>query len=279
MGPPYTIPPEMMQGSKDLFVAVQSKKEKKEKLDKRLAAGANPNLYEDPQTGDKVLHVAAKQGRRDIVEILMSKGPGRPGATPHLPNKAGDTPLHDAAANGHQDAVEILLTRDTDSKHTKNLKNQTPADAAKAAGKMDLHDMLSRMPKPTAQQMYDKIKKTENAEHVRMYLEAGGKLDHVDIFTKDTCMHAAAARGIPKILRMLLETEDGERPSVNSENKNGRSALHIACGYGHADAVRLLLEHGANADHRDQAQQLPYDLATTYKHPECVKILDEFKKC
>lgn len=46
---------------------------------------------------------------------------------------------------------------------------------------------------------------------------------------EDTPMHAAAARGHTKIVRLLLQNGANAR----TRNQMGQTALHLACRYGH----------------------------------------------
>ncbi len=67
------------------------------------------NSENDVNQGDEhrfsLLHWAAREGRRAIVELLISRG-ARVNAT----NLGDDTALHLAAAHGHYDVVHFLLS-------------------------------------------------------------------------------------------------------------------------------------------------------------------------
>jgi ankyrin repeat protein len=51
------------------------------------------------------LHVAAREGRKDVAELLLANK-----AEINVTDSDGDTPLHEAALNGHKDVTELLLT-------------------------------------------------------------------------------------------------------------------------------------------------------------------------
>ena len=50
------------------------------------------------------MHLAATDGYKEIVEILL-----RAGADKNQPTKFGNTPLHLAAPDGHKEVVEIFF--------------------------------------------------------------------------------------------------------------------------------------------------------------------------
>jgi ankyrin repeat protein len=55
--------------------------------------------------GSSVLHIAAEQGRTDIVRLIISAGPPI-----NAVDKLFRTPLHYAARPGHADVVQLLLS-------------------------------------------------------------------------------------------------------------------------------------------------------------------------
>ena len=76
-------------------------------------------------SGTSLLHHAARNGRSDIVEMLI-----RAGANPDVQNvKELDTPLHYVALHGHTDMVELLLRLGANP-HAKNADGKTPLDRA-----------------------------------------------------------------------------------------------------------------------------------------------------
>ena len=55
------------------------------------------------------------------------------------------------------------------------------------------------------------------------------------------------------VARVLIEAG----ADVNKQGEHGRTALHMAAAWGHADTVQLLLENGANPTIVDEAGMTP----------------------
>jgi ankyrin repeat protein len=78
--------------------------------------------------GETLLHYAARYGRIDIVEYLISKG-----ADPNATDGARNTPLHDAVGSGNIQIIKLLLDSGADKYATK----QTGHTAAELADSLN----------------------------------------------------------------------------------------------------------------------------------------------
>ena len=58
----------------------------------------------DYSDGETALHVAAQQGKHELVEALLANG-----ANVNARDNKGRTPLHLASANGARDVVDVLV--------------------------------------------------------------------------------------------------------------------------------------------------------------------------
>ncbi|RKH64927.1 ankyrin repeat domain-containing protein [Corallococcus llansteffanensis] len=73
----------------------------------QLDAGADPNPFDSQ--GRTPLMVAAREGRDDLVRLLLEAG-----AEPTLPDKLGETAFITAAAYGHVKVCALLASKATD---------------------------------------------------------------------------------------------------------------------------------------------------------------------
>jgi hypothetical protein len=82
----------------------------------------------------------------------------------------------------------------------------------------------------------------------------------------------AAREGSLDTLQRLI----AENPSLaKSADGNGWTLLHIAAGEGREDVVRFLLRSGAAVDPTDQVNSTPLQKAIYFNHPEAVRVLLE----
>jgi TonB family protein len=82
------------------------------------------------------LHRAAITGHKDVVELLLDKG-----ANVNAKDNGGWTPLHRAAMNGHKDVVELLLANKADVSAKIN-EGMTPLDMAVSKDHNDIVALL-----------------------------------------------------------------------------------------------------------------------------------------
>lgn len=64
--------------------------------------------------------------------------------------------------------------------------------------------------------------------------------------------------------------------SVELCNNEGNSPLHWACTNGHEDAVRLLMEHGAEPSKLNSFERTPVDDALDRGHQGVVDVIKSF---
>jgi uncharacterized protein len=85
-------------------------------------------------------------------------------------------------------------------------------------------------------------------------------------------LHAAAAGRSGQAVRALLE----HGADVNARQEGGWTALHAASQNGDVEMVRLLIAGGADVQARADNQQNALDLALTKGHPAVVEVLEEY---
>ena len=84
-------------------------------------------------------------------------------------------------------------------------------------------------------------------------------------------LHCAAATGHAPAMQLLLEAG----ADVAARDAAGITALHIACATGHDALITLLLEAGADKEAADQAGTTPLALAAQHGREGCVAVLVE----
>ena len=108
-------------------------------------------------------------------------------------------------------------------------------------------------------------------KEVRAWLETGQDVDKVDTYG-NTALLLAAEKGHPLICQMLIDF------GANLNHKNtavGWTALHYAAYEGHAEVINLLLEFGAVPDKVDNSGDTPESWAEEWGNKGCSDILKE----
>jgi ankyrin repeat protein len=75
--------------------------------------------------------------------------------------------------------------------------------------------------------------------------------------------------GYAEVVRMLLD----HGANVNGHMEGTTPALSLACACGHMETVQMLLDHGADVNARDEKFGTALGIATYYDHEEVVKTL------
>ncbi len=91
-----------------------------------------------PYGGWPLLMIAARDGRKPMVELLLKSG-----AKVNDKNNSGETALHYAAAKGHKAVAEVLLKNKADV-NARNDADATPLAIAEAEGKADVVALLKK---------------------------------------------------------------------------------------------------------------------------------------
>lgn len=230
--------------------------------------------------GCTILHRAAQQGNKKIVEWLLAKG-----INVNKANLNGRAPLHMAASEGHVNIVSDLLenkeidvnVQDDDGEtalhkaarrgHEKVLK----ALLAKNGIEVNVHNDSGHTP------LYEAVSMGYSKEVVKLLLEKKGDDENIDTLLQEACsagdkdkhhkeiieilLKAGANMNAPEmnvkkylfqvvrslktdILKVLLKNKGGL--DVNEPNEHGNTLLIQAVSSGVTVNVKALLEAGAN---------------------------------
>jgi ankyrin repeat protein len=183
--------------------------------------------------------LAARRGHVGVVEILL-----RNKAAVNAQNSEGHSPLHEAVIGGHSEVARLLLANHADV-NSKDKRGSTPLHDAFYDRKnqkklaellldnhatVDAEDNEGRTPFKVAVGMAEK-------ETIELLLARGATADVFD----------AVASGCLEKLKELLNADPSLVKSRNV-NHSYRTALHYAAENGDKEAVRMLLDLGADAN-------------------------------
>jgi hypothetical protein len=198
-----------------------------------------------------------------------------------LDDKSPATPLYYAALCGFHDLVEHLLTKLPQDVNADGGYYLRPLVAALAGEHFQTADLLRQYgADPNVRDQCGRnplhaAAFSGNFEVVRILIG----YDSVDINTRDvygsTPLHWALGGHNVKdgsVLRLMLEHGAG----INLKNQIGRTPLHYASVDGVLEFVRLLLKHGADVEAKDNAGKTAWQEAADRGHDEVVELLLEY---
>ncbi|KAK2756739.1 hypothetical protein FQN54_005185 [Arachnomyces sp. PD_36] len=203
-----------------------------------LDIGADPHS-EDPTNGCTPLTSAAKDGHREVVNLLLEAG------AVTRADGAGWTPLLWAAKNGHNGVVELLLRHSEVNADFKDAQHRrTPLSYAAEGGHITVVEQLLKM--------------------------------KVELNTKDhmgrTPLSWAASRGHRNVVQLLLRRRSIDINSTDLEF--GKTALSWAASMGHKDVVQLLVAHDpSSANTKDYGGRTPLSWAAASGQVDVVDVL------
>ena len=192
--------------------------------------------------GETCLISAASKGSPDLVKLFCDRG-----ASTDAVDHQGQTALHKACISGHVETVRVLLARTCQQINSRDNDFMTPLDRAVASRNVDLASVLSQA----------------GAHNTKfMVLE----------------LHEVAERGDTKMVDLLLDFGI----SVDSFNREGRTALQCAVDHESILVLELLIERQASVNIRIPTPvggiipndwPTPLIVASVRGHVEMVKML------
>lgn len=252
--------------------------------------------------GETLFHAAAKGANADIVKALLKKNLRPNLDAQNLPHR--ETPLHIAAKHGHIKVVRAL-THAGASVEAKDSYGRTPLHDACQGGHQEiaigllLNGALVGTPDICSFTALHLAAKEGHGAMVQLLmiasadpeLRAGGRCsaldlavarDHVEVIQKlvaydaqvnaqchngTTALHVSATHGNGAAMRALIQAG----ALVNMGDSTGCSALHLSTSK--PDLVRILLQAGANLDHRNIYGETPLFRACSQFDPGSVSTL------
>ncbi|XP_065649233.1 transient receptor potential cation channel subfamily A member 1 homolog isoform X2 [Hydra vulgaris] len=160
------------------------------------------------------LHIAAKEGHENIVQILLNLG-----ACIDSKNDENLTPLHLASKHGHYRVVELLLSTNLSIVNDVDDASNTPLHLAAMEGHVKVVEIL---------------------------IKSGAAVDarNASLWTPLDC---SAFRGWKHCAEFLLDADS----VINPLDKFKITPLHLASKEGHVELVKLLLSRNADISRKD----------------------------
>eukprot|EP01117_Protostelium_nocturnum_P016978 TRINITY_DN6818_c2_g1_i1.p1 TRINITY_DN6818_c2_g1~~TRINITY_DN6818_c2_g1_i1.p1 ORF type:complete len:681 (+),score=92.26 TRINITY_DN6818_c2_g1_i1:22-2064(+) len=203
-------------------------------IESGAAVDVNPVLWGDYS----YLHFVAEQGKKEIVELLISKG-----ANVNQQTNDGKTPLHCASQWKWIEVVRILTNTEGIIIDKADQNGQTPLQVAAGSGCVDVARIL--------------IQNNANIENVT----SSGR----------TPLYLSVELGHIEMTRLLLEAQ--ANPNRSNNQGVGWSALGLACWKGFTEIAQLLLKYGADPNVKNKKNQSPLILAVNFGFLDIVKSL------
>ncbi|BFZ04856.1 hypothetical protein BsWGS_07897 [Bradybaena similaris] len=200
-------------------------------------------------SGDTPLHLAALNGHKEIVSILLDCE-----ASPTILDSQDCSPLHLAAWNGHTDICKQLITASDDLAFV-NLQTRDGNTALHFSAQHG-HDstlclLLQKKADPTIRNLEDLSPLDLAAQYDRLDIVKQLVTSHPELLTQrsaiNTPLHLASRNGHRAVVQYLIDTGF----PLDARTDKG-TALHEAANFCKLDVIRLLLDRGIDITVKSQ---------------------------
>lgn len=218
------------------------------------------DYWGDPNEG---VHAAARDGRLDVLQLLISRG-----ANVQTMDKNGRTLLDTAAVAGAEDIVEFLSRFDLEYTDYRGLLCRDQLDRFRIVIESGTASKLWNSDEGGFRQ--ELLREATRCGSIRVFdylLDAGVKPEPLD--DGSTLLHLAAENGRTAVAQRLLQL--GIDP--NALDETGRTPLCRVRYFRPNDVVRILLENGANPNLGRRTK--PLTSAVMERNAEAVRLLIE----
>jgi ankyrin repeat protein len=234
------------------WIGKQDAAQKTELLEEMKQAA---NINQAGAHGTTFLHLASAYGYTDIVKRLIDEG-----SNVNSKGLYGGTPLHCASTANHPDVVEILI---------------------EAGAEIDSRDNYGRTPLHEAAWFASK-------DVVKLLVKNGANVNALDnepcSLNTTPLYFAHNFNGRYKEVAFYLEKQGGvmdpefiqqieKSPNVNNKDVEGFTLLHEAVENGYYNAVKMLINKGADVNARNNFDETPLHYCRWEPHPNVVQLL------
>jgi ankyrin repeat protein len=232
-----------------------------------LESGANAST---PRGGPPILVASAGRGKVEIVKLLVENG-----AAVDAVDSDGLTALQVASLLGHISVVTYLLDHGADVNHTTNKERDTSIHFAADMGFIDVAQVLidrgADLHHVTAEGWTPLHRSLGHAKATRVLLENGADINH--IANHYSPLFLASAKNYIETVEVLLSF----KPDLEIKYIGQRhTALSNATIVSDSEIVRLLLEAGANVNHKSGYNNFPLQYAVVRNSEYLVRKLMEY---
>ncbi|KAI0489442.1 hypothetical protein KFK09_029285 [Dendrobium nobile] len=243
-----------------------------------IAAGANPNARSpgrksslslavsagslvsvkaliDAGATDRPFYEAAAGNRTDLIFLMLGKfAPGNISWADAVDNE-GRTPVHAAAENGCVEALRLCFTIGGGDADLADARGWTPLHYAAAAGHLKAAELIIGYSGFDPRGALTREGQGKRRTPLELAVEKGN--DHLYELLRPYGRVIRAARGVGGELGPAVKEAGG----VEERDQNGWTALHVAAFKGRMDAVKQLVEGGADLEAVDNDGYTPLKCA------------------
>ncbi|CAK6981970.1 ankyrin-2-like, partial [Scomber scombrus] len=219
---------------------------------------------EEDENGLNALHLAAKEGHKDLVEELVERGAHVDSAT-----KKGNTALHIASLAGQKEVVRLLVKRGADV-NAQSQNGFTPLYMASQENHLEVVRYLLE------NEGNQSIATEDGFTPLAISLQQGHNSVVSLLLEHDTkgkvrlpALHIAARKDDTKSAALLLQNDH----NADVQSKSGFTPLHIAAHYGNVNVSTLLLNRGAAVDFTARNGITPLHVASKRGNTNMVALL------
>ncbi|KYQ88352.1 hypothetical protein DLAC_11052 [Tieghemostelium lacteum] len=200
----------------------------KEEVTRLLKENTKEILFIKDSFEQTPLHVACFEGYTDVVSLLVKKG-----SKIEQKDRNGWTPLHCAASAGHFKCCEVLISKDVSLALIPANDLTTP-----------FHYLVRR---------WDPV---ISPKLLAIIIKHDPTVVNITGHNQETPLHHACLKNCEESIAFLLQ----HNSNINLRSKNGETCLSFAIRAGYKGAIKLLLEHGSDAESYKLAHQLSTEL-------------------